>query len=282
MWSIGIYSGNSPLSLAPHPQASNPVIRPEDIHDIKGVSIADPFLIEIDGLWHMFFEVLDGDSQKGCIGLATSTDAVKWNYEQIVLEERIHLSYPSVFRVGRENFMIPETVDGEGISLYRAKRFPHVWALDQVLVPGTWADPSIFRFDNRWWMFACGTPKQSDTLHLFHAKDLRGPWEEHRLSPLITGNNRIARPAGRVTPFNGGVLRFCQDCQPEYGSQVRAFEIHELTTETFKEREHPLSPLLVPSGSGWNSHRMHHVDPHLRSPGEWIACVDGLTQSKDG
>ena len=137
MWSIGMYSGNSPLNLQPHPEASNPVLLPGDISDLKGVSIADPFMIQIEDIWYMFFEVLDGDTQKGSIGLATSVDAIKWTYDRIVLDEQVHLSYPCVFRVNQENYMIPETVTGDGISLYRAERFPYEWTLDRVLVEGT-------------------------------------------------------------------------------------------------------------------------------------------------
>jgi hypothetical protein len=277
MWSIGIYRGESPFSLRPHPKVNNPVIRPNDVTDLRGVSIADPFMLVADGIWHMFFEVLDGDTEKGKIGLATSADAVNWTYKQIILAEQFHLSYPYAFRAGKDYYMIPETVDGGGICLYRATRFPFKWSLDRLLVKGVWADPSIFHFEGKWWLFACGTPKESNSLHLFYSNDLFGPWVEHPLSPLITGDNRTARPAGRVTVYNGGVVRFCQDCEPKYGSRVRAFEITKLTTAEYQEKEHPLSPILMPTGEGWNSERMHHIDPHLRRPGEWVACVDGLS-----
>ena len=280
MWSIGIYRGNSPFSLTPHPEINNPVIHPHDITDMNGVSIADPFMIEHANNWHMFFEILDGDSQKGCIGVATSGDALDWRYERVVLDEPFHLSYPYVFSHQGEFYMIPETVEGGGISLYKAHDFPSDWRLEGILVAGAWADPSIFQFDGRWWMFACSNPKESNNLHLFHSESLLGPWQEHTLSPLISEDNHTARPAGRVTIFDNKVIRFSQDCEPHYGTRVRAFEITKLSLSEYKEKEHELSPILNPTGEGWNSERMHHVDPHIIWPNEWIACVDGLTPSE--
>lgn len=278
MWSIGIYKGDSVFNLSPHPDIANPVILPKDITDVKAVSIADPFMLRTEAQWHMFFEILDGETGKGCIGLATSDDALKWNYQQIVLNEKGHLSYPYVFKAENNYYMIPETVEGGGISLYKAEEFPAKWSFERTLIEGKWADPSIFEYRGKWWMFACGNPKESNSLHLFHADSLLGTWSEHPLSPLITSDASSARPAGRVIVQGESVVRFSQDCVECYGNKVRAFEVTELSETKFAEREHHLSPILVPTGSGWNSERMHHVDPHLTWPDEWIACVDGLTE----
>jgi hypothetical protein len=61
---------------------------------------------------------------------------------------------------------------------------------------------------------------------------------------------------------------------PYYGTDVRAFEVTEVTTRTYQERGLN-QPILEPSGSGWNACGMHHVDAHLLSDGSWIASVDG-------
>jgi hypothetical protein len=117
---------------------------------------------------------------------------------------------------------------------------------------------------------------QYDTLRLFYADELTGPWREHPKSPVAEGNNRKARPAGRVRVIDGCPIRFAQDCYPRYGTRVRAFSISELNTKTYREKERPESPVLGPSGTGWNELGMHHVDPHEIAEGNWIACVDGL------
>src|SRR5207244_10980885 len=92
-----------------------------------------------------------------------------------------------------------------------------------------------------------------DTLRLYDADDLHWPLQEHPRSPVVARNERQARPAGRVLVDNGKVVRFDQDCYPAYGTQVRAFEITDLTVMNYQECEARQSPILRPSGSGWNA-----------------------------
>ena len=95
------------------------------------------------------------------------------------------------------------------------------------------------------------------------------------MSPIVEGNARIARPGGRVTPWDGNLIRYAQDCHACYGHFVRALSITDLTVTSYAERELENSPVLLAKGEGWNGRRMHHVDPHLKADGLWIACVDG-------
>jgi hypothetical protein len=281
MWSIGIYSGNSPYHMATLPGVPNPVLTCQDVRDRSASFVADPFMIQADGVWHMFFEVLNAPTNMGEIGLAISHDGFEWLYQQIVLTEAFHLSYPYLFAWKGEYYMIPETLKAEAVSLYKAQSFPTQWSYLGPLIKGSFADPSIFYFDNRWWMFACSTPYQHNEVRLYMADDLMGPWTEHPKSPIVEGNKRMARPAGRVTILNDKIIRFSQDCFPLYGSQVRAFEISQLTATSYVEAEHASSPVLTASGSGWNGLGMHHIDPHLLPDGRWIACVDGFSESPE-
>lgn len=276
MWSIGIYFGESPFDLEPAPGIVNPVLTRDSVSDVAAKFVADPFMLNVNGVWHMFFEVMNRETRKGEIGLATSVNGLNWEYRQIVLDEPFHLSYPYVFEWNHEYYMIPETFEPGKIRLYKSKEFPCQWSFVRSLVTGRYADPSVFYFDNRWWMFVCATPHRHDSLRLYFAANLMGPWMEHPASPIIEDNARKARPAGRVLVLADRIIRFTQDCVPTYGTQVRAFEISELTTRSYLETEHPNSPILSPSGAGWNEVGMHHIDAHLLAGGKWLACVDGL------
>jgi hypothetical protein len=143
------------------------------------------------------------------------------------------------------------------------------------LIERGFADPSIFRFEDRWWLFACATPYQHDTLVLYYAAELVGLWTQHPKSPLVRVDKRQARPAGRILNFNNRLFRFAQDCLPQYGSSVRAFEISNLSTDTYAEAEYERSPILKASGAGWNASGMHHIDARQLADGNWLACVDG-------
>ena len=281
-WSIGIYIGPSPFNLSPAPGINNPVLSSSDVTDVPAGFLADPFMVLRNGVWHMFFEVLNKQTARGEIGLATSDNGFDWMYQQIVLAEPFHLSYPYVFEYDNEFYMVPETLQAAAVCLYKAEEFPWRWRYVGRLVQGSCADPSILYFEERWWMFTCSTPYEHDTLRLYFADNLMGPWIEHPASPIVEGNKHNARPAGRILEFDDRIIRFAQDCVPEYGTQIRAFEISKLTSSDYVERENDQSPVLTASGNGWNSLGMHHIDAHVVANGQWIACVDGLEHAANG
>ena len=278
-WSIGIYVGRTPFDLSPPVDGvDNPVLTGKDVSDVQTDSVADPFMISTSDAWYMFFEVENKQTGKGEIGLAVSDNGMKWSYQKTVLTEPFHLSYPYVFEWMDEYYMIPESHQVTSVRLYKASHFPDRWSLVGTLLSGqAFIDSSIFHYGNKWWLFteANSVPFRHDNLRLFYSDDLPGSWHEHPASPIIDGNAHLARPAGRVLVRENTIIRYTQDCYPAYGTQVRAFQITELTTTSYHEREACKNPVLVGSGVGWNCCGMHHCDPHFIEEGRWIACVDG-------
>ncbi|MBE9513733.1 MAG: hypothetical protein IMY83_01690 [Chloroflexi bacterium] len=272
-WAIGIYTGDSPLSLSPS-GTKNPVLTAADVADAPATFVADPFMLYENDTWYMFLEVMNAATNQGDIAFATSDDGLNWTYEQIVLDEPFHLTYPYVFKWQDEYYMVPESHEVDSIRLYRAVDFPTEWSFVGTLLEGSgYVDSAVFHFNSMWWLFT--SFGGSDTLHLYCADELLGPWIEHPESPIIEGDANIARPGGRVLVFDGRIIRYTQDDEPTYGNQVRAFEITELTTTSYEEKEVSQNPILEPSGTGWNARGMHHIDPHQVDEGKWIACVDG-------
>lgn len=281
-WSIGIYEGTSLEDMRPSGRVENPVLTGEDVTDVPGRFVADPFMLEGEDRWHMFFEVWNRARSRGEIGLASSWDGYKWDYEKMVLAEPFHLSYPYVFSWAGEHYMIPETFETRTVRLYKASQFPYQWDLDQTLLSGMrFKDASIFRHDDLWWIFVETSPLLAcDVLRLYSASDLHGPWVEHPRSPLITGDARTARPAGRVIRSNGKLFRFAQACDPAYGLRVHTFEVTELSREDYREREVANGVKLEGSGQGWNEGGMHHIDVHSLKDGRLLACVDGWLDAR--
>lgn len=277
--SIGIFTGRTPLDLAPAAGVRNPVLTRYDVTDALASLVADPFMIRADGSWHLFFEALcwRGRARKGEIGHATSGDGRRWAYQRIVLAEPFHLSYPYVFREGADFYMIPESYHAGGVRLYRAAPFPDRWVFVKTLLTGpVFLDSSVFKRDGLWWMLTETNPQlRHDTLRLFWARDLLGPWQEHARSPVLAGTPRSARPGGRVLSTPDRLVRFAQDCSHTYGLSVRAFEITRLSPSDYQEVELGDRPVLTGSGRSWNAGGMHHVDPHPLDDGSWIAAVDG-------
>jgi hypothetical protein len=276
VWEIGILAAGSPLRCGPDSPGTNPILTAADVTDVGAEFVADPFMISKSGVWYLFFETLRKDTGAGEIGLATSADLVRWQYQQIVLREPFHLSYPYVFEWEGSYYMIPETLGAGEIRLYKSLDFPFEWQCVGSLVQGPHADPSIFRHGGDWWIFACDTPSTHRSLRLYHAPDLEGPWIEHCASPIVRDDARNARPAGRVITFDGQLIRFAQDCSVEYGARVWAFAISHLDREAYDESPASIEPVIGAGTSGrWRTIRMHHIDIQPDSTGGWVACVDG-------
>lgn len=276
---IGVFSGPSPLEMY-QVDKINPIMTAGMVNDVKADFVADPFLIREGGKWYMFFEILESTQHKGIIGLATSENGLKWEYDRVVLEEPFHLSYPLVFKYNDEILMIPESHADYSVSIYKAENFPYGWKKYQTILEGDYTDPTILRHENNWYLFASD---RNDMLHLFWANDIYGAWQPHPKSPVIKKDLEHARPGGRVISYNGQHIRFTQNCKPSYGWDVRVFIISELTPQSYKEEAFDGNPLMKGSGiiSDWNGIRMHHFDAHLMEDGSWIAITDGVGRWKE-
>ena len=274
-FAIGIYTGNSPIAIAPSAHIRNPVFTAEDITDFPARFVADPFVVRDGGNWYLFFEVLNAVNQQGDIAVAASRDGLKWTYKQVVLDEPFHLSYPQVFQWGTNWYMLPEAGRSGQVRLYRAVEFPWKWQYATNLLDGAYVDASLLNYNGRWWLFT--VPRQAGgTLYLFSADQPTGPWKPHPDSPLIVNNHNIARPGGRMIVYKGNPIRYAQDDDPSYGNALHAFTVTTLTQNSYAETAASPCPLLTASGTGWNGLGMHQIDPMETAPGQWRAYVDGL------
>ncbi len=275
-WSIGIYSGNSPLEIHNPTNIKNPVLTANDVTDVKAQFIADPFLIKTDSMFYMFFEVYNLKSAQGDIGCAESKDGFHWKYKQIVINEPFHLSFPYVFKWKNDYYLIPESHQDLSVRIYKATKFPFKWKYDGNLLKGYhFVDPQIVNYNNMWWLFVCTT--ENDNLNLYYSKSLSGPWIQHPLSPIVKHNKHISRGGGRIIEYNNILYRYTQDDQPTYGIQVYVYEITKITEINYQEKLSSNNPIVSRGGkSEWNFLGMHTVDPVYVKEGQWIATVDGF------
>ena len=274
-WSIGIYRGKSPFSFHNPLNWINPLFEAEYVTDITADFIADPFLIKEGKTWYLFFEAYNHDTRQGDLAFASSTNTWKWHYEQVILDEPFHLSYPYVFKWEDDYYLIPESFEANSVRLYKADRFPTQWSFVETLVEGRdYVDNSIAHFNGKWWLFSSVT--SNDTLYLFYADELTGPWVEHPKSPIVAGDKHKARPSGRVLVYEDHLYRYTMDVDPQVGThQIFAYEIIDITPTEYSEKRVQDVPILSASGRGWNGQAMHQIDPVQVGPNEWIASVDG-------
>lgn len=127
VWTLGIYAGVSPLRLRPAPNAANPVLTAEDVTDMKVDALAHPFLVIKDQRYYVFFTAKDLQSDIGGIGLAESSDGMKWKFRRTIIREPFVQSHPYVFEWQNEYYLIPEAHTETSVRLYKATAFPDEW-----------------------------------------------------------------------------------------------------------------------------------------------------------
>ena len=265
---------NDPPYPLPMITPINPVLTNHDVTEAYAHFVADPFLFRTDGPWDMFFEA--GITQ-GEICHAVSQDGVNWTYDQIVLDEPFHLSFPFVFAAEGNYYMVPESKAVHEVRLYEATDFPYGWTHVRTLVSGReFVDPVIFYRNGTSWLFVGMIG--SACCYLYYSDELTSGWTEHPCSPIVSGDQSMARPAGRIVHFAGDrMLRYAQKCDILYGEAVRVFEIDVLTRYAYHEHEIEESPILRGTGVGWNAIGMHHCDPWWNGD-HWLAAVDGFSE----
>ena len=210
-------------------------ILPDDGHRYY----ADPFLFVRDGRTWLFVEEFPYATRKGVISVAEVSAAGIVGPPRPVLEAPFHLSWPFVFERDGEVYMMPEARGGGSLRLYRAERFPDKWVEAHVLLSDIiCSDASLVEWGGLLWLFLSdSTHGQSDwdTLRLFHAPDLDGPWTPHRFDPALIDASQ-ARGAGHFFQRDGVLYRPTQDCRSGYGAGLAICAIERLDLEGFGQR----------------------------------------------
>jgi hypothetical protein len=232
---LGPGPGGDPRAIGPNLEGFTRLMPPTDRY------WADPFVLERNGRYFVFFEELPFRAGKAHISLieigpdGTASAPVK------VLERDYHLSYPFILEHDGQLYMVPETARRGTVELYRCIDFPRRWRLERVLMEGVrCVDATFHREGGRWWMFANVAAGRSrmfdDELHLFHAEDLLGDWKPHAANP-VKSDARCARPAGQLYRKDGALYRPAQICVPLYGAGLSINRVMRLTPHEYAERQ---------------------------------------------
>ncbi|WP_052341346.1 glucosamine inositolphosphorylceramide transferase family protein [Salinarimonas rosea] len=228
---------------------------------VTGPFRADPCFEEDGEDVYVFHETMGGTPEKGEISVLRLRDDTVEDLG-VAIAQPYHMSFPMVFRVDGERWMIPESSANGTIELWRAQDFPLGWVKDRDLMTGVSAsDTVLWRGADRWWMFTNidrrAAPDHCHELHLFWSDDFRSSrWQPHPMNPVVRDVSR-ARMAGRIFQDEaGGLVRCAQDNRFYYGDRLRFMRIDELSPEAYREREIDAVDLgWVPDANG-----QHHID----------------------
>lgn len=220
---------------------------------------ADPFPVQWQGRTFVFFEDLDHRIGKGIISAIEFGDAGPVGEVVPVLQEPWHLSYPFLIEDKGDLWMIPESSEHRDVALYKCIRFPDRWERYCTLLSGLeLADVTITRHNGLNYLFGAwrdGDGGYSDTLAIFYAHDLFGPWLPHAGNPVLM-DRASTRPAGNFVTIDGALWRPVQDCAGGYGAGLGLAEILDLSPTTFRQIvRHTLKP-----GPAWPGRKLHTLN----------------------
>lgn len=172
----------------------------------------------------------------------------------VVLDDGYHHSYPCTLRDGDSVYCVPESTQRGATVIHRLDDDGRLIALCQAAPHARLADPTLFRWDGRYWLGCTDLDLGGhDNLCLLHAPAITGPWTPHARWPVKI-DVRGARPAGMLFNAAGRLFRPGQDCAETYGAAVAIHEVLTLTETEFRES---LVTVLRPDRSGPFPHGLH-------------------------
>jgi hypothetical protein len=246
----------------------------------KGDFLADPFALRRGEQLSILAERFDWRAGTGSlVALQMQDSGAMVVSETDISTASAHMAYPYLVEHKGQIYCIPDTAEELKVSLYRAVEFPYQWERVKTLVSGIAArDATVFRHGGRWWLFCSardpGSPtylraRESgafNTLYIWHANDLLGPWKSH-VGNAVKTDVRSSRPAGTPFRHKGDLFRPAQDCSGTYGGAVSINRVTRLSPTEFAEQQ---VCVLRPRGDSRYPQGLHT----LSRAGNWT-FIDG-------
>ncbi len=202
---------------------------------------ADPQVLIKDGSYFIFIEEMLRADRKGWISMFELKQNGTYTTPIKVLEEDTHLSYPYIFQIQDEVFMIPENKKGGEVNLYRSKKSLSEWEFLRTLIKDIQAvDPTIIFHDEKYWLFinviANEGASAHDELYLFYCDNiLEDEFQPHPQNPVVSDVKK-ARPAGKPFLYKGALYRPSQNCSHHYGYGLQFNRIDKLSVQDYEEK----------------------------------------------
>jgi hypothetical protein len=232
-WNVGFADGGPRRILRDEPLEIRWLPEPR-----PGSFLADPFVVERDGIRALFVEDFDYARGRGVIDVLVLDEDERVIRRARAIDAPTHLSYPFPLEIDGELYLVPESFSAGEVALYRCVRFPDRWERESALFPAfDGVDTTLFEHSGRWWAMCTRFSRGSSlALHAYHAPSPRGPFTAHALNPIVV-DVASARPAGAPFVVDGVLYRLGQDCSRTYGGAVVIARVDELTPSAYRETE---------------------------------------------
>lgn len=198
-----------------------------------GTWVADPFLYEADGEHYLFVELFDNKENKACIAYYQFING-KPVYQDKIIDQPYHMSYPCVFEHQGAHYMIPETFANLTIDLYKANDFPKQWEKVKCLASGErYMDTTVLKQEKMYFAVSYRKMRRNWRLDVFNL-------DMDQLKMTLIGSKlyeaNIGRPAGNFIHENG-LIRPAQNCARKYGEELILYKVDGFGCENYEEHE---------------------------------------------
>ena len=184
------------------------------IKNPKNRWFADPFFIQLNKKYYVFFEDYNIKKEVGTISCAEINKNNSIKFYKDIIKEKFHLSFPFVFRFNKKLFMIPETSKNNSIKLYKCVKFPYKWVFVKDLIKDiNSVDSIIFKHKKFWYLITCLMSKKNiynKLIGYYSENPIQGEWSKIKKFPLI---NQYS------SERNGGLI---------YGKNQKLFRVGQI------------------------------------------------------
>ncbi|WP_196208327.1 hypothetical protein [Citrobacter sp. Res13-Sevr-PEB04-36] len=197
---------------------------------------ADPFIIERNNKVYIFYEALSFRNSRGILRCRI-LDADLAELDDVKLDGfdylKCHLSFPFIFEVHDQLFMIPESSERKEVTLFQCVDFPQRWKAIKVLISGVALTDNVF-FSLNGACYLLSTTMNNE-LMIHTAEHVSGPWR--KITPTLQLSNLHQRGAGAPHNIDSKMYFLTQECTPEtYGKSIYIKELVTLNAFSFDEK----------------------------------------------
>lgn len=198
--------------------------------------LADPFLFEKNGETYIFYEAYDLVENKGKIGYSLYRDEETPIEVNIIIDQPYHMSFPYIFKIKDDIYIMPETSADYRLLIYKSKAFPYKWELSKVIMnDGYVCDSIILQTGEQNFLVA------NEMFHNTPSGEQKSCYIKTLIAPLkadltIVGDSRLVlegdfgiRNAGDIITIGNEKYRIGQDCTDNiYGKGLVLFKIESI------------------------------------------------------
>ncbi len=207
-----------------------------------GQWLADPFLFEDKGRHFLFCEHYFENRNRACISCFEIIKGKAVNGKTII-ERPYHMSYPCVFKLKGQYFIIPESSANNTIDIYESTDFPYAWRHKKTLLFGEkYVDSTVYFQGDKCFLLSYKKNQTGWSLVFFLINA-----ETLSLTKLYEKefDINVGRPAGSLFVNSGKLIRPAQDCVEKYGENIIFYQVDDISKDVYTE--HKVGELQVNS-----------------------------------